>query len=127
MKEIYERLMKFKSYLLYKHFEEDPGDSNMEHSLFFKHFSDITSWENMKNIKYKLEVHKKRDIDNFISSDGEHKDTSSNGLQESKMAFGKEKLIYEVVAEFVNKEGKVCKITLGLLQNPTSWITRNQE
>lgn len=77
--------------------------------------SSVTSVVTPKNLKdtltFKIEVRPKETEDTFVGF---------TGLDEEGIAI--DGLVYTIVAEFKDNEGKQCKVTLGLLADPKSYV-----
>lgn len=101
--DLVKKLLSLKSYFLYRKEGNLPSD-----------ITQIVSLDNLKNVSYELEVRSKQDTDNFVGF---------TGLSEDKLPIND--LVYTIVAKFKNNNGEDCKLTLGALANPDSWIIEN--
>lgn len=104
-------MLNFKSVLLYH------GRQTSDYELLSKSIKDIISEDTFKNhIKYKIVIRPENETDNFYGFTGLKKDFLSIG-----------KYVYSVVAEFENKDGELCRVTLGGLANPESYKIRKNK
>lgn len=97
------KLLSLKSYFLYK------GEGELSSEI-----TNIVSEQNLKEASFELEVRTKQDTDNLVGF---------SGLSADKLPING--LIYSIVAKFKNNNGEDCKVTLGTLANPDSWIIPN--
>lgn len=108
----------------------NPGDKQIDLSvklktlrnswLYSKEYRDLPEFikklvtsQQYKKTKYYVEIREKTKTDNFIRN---------LGLDNSQITIGK--YVYSVVAEFKNRDGKVCRVTLGLLGSPSNFLEK---
>lgn len=102
-------MLNFKSVLLYH------GRTARDYELLSKSIKDIIDEDTFqKGIQYKIVVRPQNETDNFYGFTGLKKELLSiDGY------------VYSVVAEFKNKNGEICRVTLGGLANPESYKIRD--